>query len=154
MKLPFKETPSILPDNYNLSLNHLKGLIKCLKANPELFQEYNSVMKGQCQRGILEDADLSQPTTVGDVHYLPHHPVVRKDKWTSRVRIMYDASSKVTSDSPSLNDVLYPGPSLIPTIIDILIGFRWHNIGLTFDIEKAFLNIEIAEEHREVLRML
>ena len=106
VKLPFKETPSILPDNYNLSLNRLKGLIKCLKDDPELFQEYNSVMKGQCQRGKLEDVDLSQPTTVGCVYYLPHHPVVRKDKSTSRVRIVHDASSKATSDSPSLNDVL------------------------------------------------
>ena len=154
VKLPFKETPSILPDNYNLSLNRLKGLIKRLKADPELFQEYNSVMKEQYQRGILEDVDLSQPTTVGRVHYLPNHPVVRKDKSTSRVRIVYDASSKATSDSPSLNEVLYPGPSLIPAIIDIFIRFRWHNIGLTFDIEKAFLNREIAEEHRDVLRML
>ena len=86
-------------------------------------------MKEQCQRGILEDVDFSQPTTVGRVHYLPHHPVVRKDKSTSRVRIVYDASSKATSDSPSLNDVRYSGPSLIPAIIDILIRFRWHNKG-------------------------
>ena len=86
VKLPFKEAPSILPDNYNHSLNRLKGLIKCLKADPELFQEYNSVMKEQC---ILEDVDLSKPTTVGRVHYLPHHPVVRKDKSTSRIRIVY-----------------------------------------------------------------
>ena len=154
VKLMFKETPSILPDNYNLSLNRLKGLIKRLKADPELFQEYNSIMKEQCQRRILEDVDLSQPITVSRVHYLRHHPVVRKDKSTSRVCIVYDASSKATSDSLSLNDVLYPGPSLIPAIIDILIRFRWHNIRMTSDIEKAFLNIEIAEEHLEVLRML
>ena len=82
------ETPSILPDNYNLSLNRLKWLIKRRKADPELFQEYNSVMKNQCQRGILEDVDFSQSTTVGRVHYLPHHPVVKKDKSTSRVRIV------------------------------------------------------------------
>ena len=53
-----------------------------------------------------------------------------------------------------MNDVLYPGPSLISGIINILNRFRWHNIGLTSDIEKAFLNIEIAEEHHDVLRML
>ena len=78
-------------------------------------------MKEQCQRGILEDVDLSPPTTLRPVHYLPHHPVLRKDKSASRVRIVYDASSKATSDSPSLNDVLYSGPSLIPAIIDIVI---------------------------------
>ena len=138
VKLLFKETPSILPDNYNLSLNRLKGFIKHLKANLELFQKYNSVMKEQCQTDILEDADLSQPTTVGRVHYLPHHPVVRKDKSISHVHIMYDALPKATSDSPSLNDVLYPGPSLIPAIINILIRFCWHNIRLTSDIEMAF----------------
>ena len=60
----------------------------------------------------------------------------------------------MTSDSPFLNHVLYTGLSLIPAIIDILIRFRWYKIGLTSDIEKAFLNIEIAEEYRDVLRML
>ena len=107
-------------------------------------------MKERCQRGIHEDVDLSQPTTVGRVHYLPHHPVVRKDKSTSRVCITYDTSSKPTSDSPSLNDVLYPGPPLIPAIIDILIRFLWHNIGFTSNVEKAFLNTEIAEENGDL----
>ena len=43
---------------------------------------------------------------------------------------------------------------LIPAIIDILIRFHWHDIGFTSDVAKAFLNMEIAEEHRDVLRML
>ena len=64
--------------------------------------------------------------------------MVRKDKSTSRVRIVYDASSKVTSDSTFFNHVLYTGLSLIPAIIDILIRFCWHKMGLTSDIEKAF----------------
>ena len=73
-------------------MNLLKGLTKRRKADLELFQEYNSVMKEICQRGVLEDVDLSHLAhTAGRVHYLPHHPLVRKDKSTSRVRMVYDA---------------------------------------------------------------
>ena len=104
--------------------------------------------------GILEDADPNISGTVGRIHYLPHHPVIRTDKNTSRVRIVYDASSKATRESLSLNNALYPGPSLIPLILDILIRFRCHKIALTNDIKKAFLMVGVAPEDRDLLRLL
>ena len=104
---------------------------------------------------MLEDVDLLKPTVLGRVHYLPHHPVIKLDRaTTSKVRIVYDASSKSSHDVPSLNDILYAGPSLIPPIMDVLILFRWHKIGLTSDIQKAFLMIGINEAHRDLLRMI
>ena len=39
------------------------------------------------------------------IHYLPHHPVVRQDKTTTKVRVVYDACGRVRSH-PSLNDCL------------------------------------------------
>ena len=63
---------------------------------------------------------VSQPAlpVSGQVHYLPHHGVVRQDKVTSKLRIVYDAS--VRSSGPSLNDCLYTGPK---SIFDILVRF-------------------------------
>ena len=88
------------------------------------------------------------------VHYLPHHGVIRQDKQTTKLRIVYDGSAKTTSDTVSLNDCLKTGPNLIPKLFDILIRFRWHFIALTADIEKAFLNIEIAPSDCDMLRFL
>ena len=53
------------------------------------------------------------------VHYLGYHPVVHEDAATTKVRIVMDASAKITTDAPSLNECLYTGPSLTRDIIDI-----------------------------------
>ncbi|XP_065665633.1 uncharacterized protein LOC136087055 [Hydra vulgaris] len=90
--------------------------------------------------------------TVGLVHYLPHRPVIREDKVTTKLRIVFDASA--TSSGPSLNDCLHSGPSLTTLLNRVLIRFRVNNIAFIADIEKAFLNISISEKHRNFIRFL
>ena len=102
----------------------------------------------------MEDVDPNALTMVSKTHYLPHHSVIRDDKDTTRVRIVFDASAKVTQNSPSLNNVLHVGPSLVPKIVDILIRFRWYRVPLIGDIEKAFLNVRVDHSDRDCLRML
>ena len=91
-------------------------------------------------------------TTTKRIHYLPHHAVVREDKATSKVRIVYDASARSTG--PSLNDYLHTGPSFGQHIFDILVRFRIHSVALAGDIEKAFLMINVDERDHDVLRFL
>ena len=92
------------------------------------------------------------PTDGRAVHYLPHHALVRQDKATTKIRIVYDASAKTTG--PSLNDCLYTGPKFDRKIMDILLRFRMSRIALTADIERAFLQICIDERDRDVLQFL
>ena len=54
----------------------------------------------------------------------------------------------------SLNDCLYPGPSLTATSFGILLRFRIHNIAFVGDIEKAFLLIGLHPSHKEFVRYL
>ena len=68
---------------------------------------------------------------------------------TTKLRIVYEASAKTSG--PSLNDCLYTSPKFNQMILDILLRFR---IALTADIERAFLQIGIQEEDRDVLRFL
>ena len=63
---------------------------------------------------------------------------------------MFDASAHVNGE-PCLNDILDPGPCLIPLIFDIFLRFRTSKIGLVADIKQAFLQINIAEENRNYL---
>ena len=46
------------------------------------------------------------------------------------------------------------GPCLMPLIFDILLHFRTGKIGLVTDVKQAFLQINIAEEHRDFLRFI
>lgn len=89
---------------------------------------------------------------VPEVHYLPHHPVIRRDKSTTKLRVVYDASAKTSG--LSLNDCLNPGPKFDQKILDILSRFRVHRVAVMADIEKAFLMISIADKDREFLRFL
>ena len=53
-----------------------------------------------------------------------------------------------------MNDCLETGPNFIPQIFDTLVKFRWHRIGLTADIEKAFLMVPINDKNKDMVRFL
>ena len=98
VSLPWKEAHAPLPDNYDLSLKRLVGLLKRLKQNPGILQQYNMVIREQIEQGIVEFVDTqTRPHSL--VHYLPHHAVIREDKATTKLRIVYDASSRTTGPS-------------------------------------------------------
>ncbi|XP_028397220.1 uncharacterized protein LOC114521030 [Dendronephthya gigantea] len=151
-KLPFKDEHPLLPDNYSICEKRLGSLIKRLRATPSVLQEYHKVIEDQLNTGVVELVEEVDGKSPGHVHYLPHKEVVRNDKDTTKLRVVYDASAKKTG--PSLNDCLYVGPPLTPLIFNILTRFRIHPVAVTADIEKAFLNIAIAPEHRDYLRFL
>ena len=151
VSLPWKVSHDPLSDNYDLSLKRLVGLLKRLRQNPEILCQYDAVIHEQIQRGIVDSVG-TQMSTHNLVHYLPHHAVLREDKATTKLRIVYDASSKTCG--PSLNDCLYTGPKSGQKIMDILLRFRTHRIAMAADIEKAFLMISVRKEDRDVLRFL
>ena len=111
-----------------------------------------TLIKTQLNQGIVEPVEVQAHVDVAGVHYLPHHAVIRRDKATTKLRIVYDASAR--SSGPSLNDCLDPGPKFNQKILDILTRFRVHKVAIIADIEKAFLMISIADEDREFLRFL
>ena len=150
--LPWKKSHPPLSDNYDLSLKRLHGLLRRLRQDDVVLDEYDSIIQSQIQQGIVEVVEKPEQMTSNKIHYLPHHAVIRRDKNTTKLRIVYDASAK--SDGPSLNDCLHAGPKFDQKIFDLLLRFRVHKIAVTADIEKAFLMISMKEEDRDVLRFL
>ena len=114
-----------------------------------MLQEYDKVIKDQEWKGIVETVDSE---VAAKVHYLPHREVVRSDKQTTKLRIVFDAYAK--RDGPSLNDCVYAGPPLSPLLMDIMMRFRCFKVALVGDIEKAFLIVGAEERDRDVLRVL
>ena len=152
VSLLWKEHHHLLPDSYEVAVSHLNSVLKCLRRNPELLAEYNRIIEEQSSKGIISEVDSNSEIKVGRLHYLPHHPVIREDKQTTKIRIVYDASAKSTG--PSLNECLHAGPPLLSDISDVLMRFRYHRIALSADIEKVFLMVGVAKPDRDVLRFL
>lgn len=152
VNLPWKEQHPILPDNYEMSRKRLMNLLQRLQQEPDVLKEYDAVIKDQLNRGIVEVVEKEDVGEMGKVHYIPHHAVIRRDKQTTKLRIVYDASAKTSG--PSLNDCLYTGPAMTQSILDIILRFRSHRVALAGDIEKAFLMVSISEADRNVLRFL
>ena len=130
----------------------MKGQIKRLKREPEVLEEYDSIIKDQLRSGVIER--VAKLEGACKVHYLPHQAVIRKDPETTKLRIVYDASAKEGKNGISLNDCLHTGPSLNPLLFGILVRFRENRVALVGDIEKAFLNISVDESDRDCLRFL
>ena len=85
------------------------------------------------------------------MHYLPHHGMVRSDKATTKLCVVYDASS--TSKTSGLSLCLYKGPKFHRLILD-LVQFRSYKVALIADVEKAFLMIAVDEKDRDVLQFI
>lgn len=152
VNLPFIEKYEILNDNFENSKRRLKSiLIHKFKSNEKLLQEYDDIIKEQINLGIIEEVPISA-LNESKTFYLPHRPVCRDDRITTKTRMVFDASSSL--HGPSLNDCLFPGPSLTTALFGILLRFRAKNIGLIADLEKAFWQIVLNEEDRDFVRFL
>ncbi|XP_046863237.1 uncharacterized protein LOC124456982 [Xenia sp. Carnegie-2017] len=151
--LPWKNDHVQIDDDYELCHNRLRSLHRKLLKDPQNLEEYNNGITEQLAAGIVERVPASDKDC-GKIHYLPHHCVIRKDKVTTKLRVVYDGSATTNLRKFSLNDCLLTGPNLIPQIFDLLVKFRQNKIGLVADIEKAFLMIGIDKEDRDMLRFL
>ena len=72
-------------------------------------------------------SDLERPQH--QVFYLPMHAVCKDSSTTTKIRVVFDASAK-SSSSVSLNDTLLVGPTVHPSLVDVLLRFRLHRIAL------------------------
>lgn len=141
-----------LSDNAEVSIQRFRSLDKRLSNDTGLFEEYKKTINEYLKKGIIEPVPEGVPD--GDVCYLPHHPVLKPERSTTKCRIVFDASAKSPKDGSvlSLNESLYRGPVKPPLIPRVLNEFRMTKYVCISDVEKAFLNIRLDEKCRDLCR--
>ncbi|XP_045541894.1 uncharacterized protein LOC123723360 [Papilio machaon] len=112
VRLPFNSVdPECQYGNMmKIAQDRFMSLENKLARNPKLSEEYAKVIE-ECKtlnhmKPVPKD-DIDNPKAV----YLPHHAVVKEDRDTTKVRVVFDASCKGVNDV-SLIDNLLVGPKL------------------------------------------
>ena len=87
--------------------------------------------------------DMEKPKC--EVFYLPMHAIYKNSSTTTKIQAVFDASAKSASGT-SLNDILLVGPTVHPSLIEVLLRFRLHRIAVTADVSK----IELVPADRDL----
>ncbi|GFR71744.1 Gypsy retrotransposon integrase-like protein 1 [Elysia marginata] len=157
VRLPWKspQSKALLLDNKEQASKRLDNLSKKFDKNPELKEKYDTVLQDFEREGFIEEVSQDEINSDSEspTFYLPHRPVIREESLTTKIRPVFDASCK-GANGVSLNDCMNSGPNLIPDLVQILLRFRQWKYALTADITKAFLQINLHPEDRDVHRFL
>ena len=106
-----------MSDNFVPARNRLLSLLKSLLKNPKQLKCFESIIKNQEREGVIEPVHNPEVKRHGEVHYIPHREVVKEERETTKLPLVYDASAN--QNGPSVNESLHCGPSLLPKISDI-----------------------------------
>ena len=86
-------------------------MLNRLKDKPDLLTKFHEIMQDQLRNDIIEplpnEVENERKEGVNIIHYLQHQPVVRDDKTTTKLRIMYDGSAHSADEDLSINDYEY-----------------------------------------------
>ncbi|GFT42225.1 uncharacterized protein TNCV_1465681 [Trichonephila clavipes] len=152
VKFPWKPNmKTLLENNEEIARKRFLKLRSRFKNDNSLFEDYKLVVNNYLSEKIIERVPFEEGNLKHNIFYLPHRAVIRTDKTTSKLRIVFDASSHAKSQL-SLNDCLHTGLNFIPNLFFLLIKFRVNPIAFVADIKMAFLMIEIDESERDFTR--
>ncbi|GFR17791.1 integrase catalytic domain-containing protein [Trichonephila clavata] len=141
----FDKSVCFVDGRYRVSLPWKPGMREVLQNNKTVARKRLRGWEGIVERTSCDSLSDSQG------FYLPHHAVIRSDKTTSRLRIVFDGSAHEDGHS-SLNQSLYTGPNLHPNMLELLLRFRKNPVAFTADVKSAFLQIELDLRDREFTR--
>ncbi|XP_068738985.1 uncharacterized protein [Montipora capricornis] len=155
--VPWIPAAKLSNTNEEPSRRRLHNVERKLRRNEKLKIEYDNIVHEQIEQGIIEK-EPEQPR--GErVFYMPHKPVVRESATSTKVRMVFDVSTKPHPLANSVNECMHTGPSLQPLLWNIMITARMSTDILLADLQKAFLQIKILfningkEEHLRFARV-
>lgn len=120
----------------------------------DLKNDYVKFMNEYIELGHMSIANANPNVSMTNRHYyLPHHVVLKESSTSTKLRIVFDASTK-TGTNISLNDVLLKGPCIQEELVSIMARFRTHRYAIGVDIKKMYRQIWVTESQYDYQRIL
>ena len=90
---------------------------------------YDAIIQEQLREGIVQKAQM---LAKGREFYIPHKAVTRESAETTKMRIVYDASTRANDTAPSLNECLDAEPPLQNQLWKVLVRGRFNVSASTY----------------------
>lgn len=130
---PWKKDPSLLPDNKVQALKKLETTERRLQKNPEQALAYDMQMVKMEEMKFARKLSNEEINSYeGPVHYVSHHALIRLEKSSTPVWIVFDSSS--VFQGSSLNDYWNKGPDLLNNLFGVVLRFREKEVAISGDI--------------------
>ena len=131
----------------------LNLLEQSLKKRPNVNVEYHSTLRKYLQKGYVAEVPNTVVSADGSNQwFLPHFPVVRGDRETTKVRVVFDGSAEFRGQS--INTEMHAGPKMIADLVLVLLRFCQEPIAMVADVTEMFLQVELRPEDRKYHRFL
>ncbi len=134
VRMPFKADRKLLGHSYETAVRRFQALERRTLKDPELRKMYLDFMNEYKALGHMSPTNNKIPS--GPHYFIPHQCVLRTESTTTKLRVVFDASSR-TSSQISLNELLMVGPTIQEKLYSTLLSFRLHKYALTADIQKC-----------------
>ncbi|XP_055604920.1 uncharacterized protein LOC129753147 [Uranotaenia lowii] len=152
VRLPLKrDVINQLGDNSRSAVRRFQLMENRLQKEPSLGEQYREFMTEYIRLGHMELVTECEHTTK-QAYYLPHHPVIRDCSTTTKVRVVFDASSR-SSTGVSLNNALMVGPTIQQDLRAIVMRSRTYPFVLIADIEKMYRQILVHPDDTPLQRI-
>ncbi|KAK6744383.1 hypothetical protein RB195_011221 [Necator americanus] len=112
VQFPWKSSHARLADNKMLALKRHQSQYRSFQTKPSLWKAYAATSTDYLEQGIIEEFDEHQFDD-HRVYHIPHQAVIKETSATTKLRVVFDASSHYRG-APSLNDCLHSGPAILP----------------------------------------
>lgn len=152
--LLWKHPPEEMLDSNYMPAKHITLSAKRKSVLHKKEEMVNAAYKEQIDLGFAEEVPKDEIKVSHPVYYIPTRPVYKPGSETTKCRIVMNASSKCKTTGKSLNDCLYQGPTLLPDLVHLLLGFRLHRYVTVCDISRMFWQIRINPPDADCLRFL
>ena len=138
-----------IPNNYKDAFKRLVATEKSI-IKKGVDKQYNEIFEKYVEKQYI--SKVSKHENHQTKWFLPHFPIIRFDKETTKIRAVFDGSARY--NGVSLNDFALKGPKLQKDVFTILCRLRRKPVAVVCDISEMYLQIEIAPEDRKYFRFL
>ncbi|XP_059047425.1 uncharacterized protein LOC131842876 [Achroia grisella] len=150
VRLPMKEGfESKLGDSKPQAVAQFKQQEKRFQNDDTLYDNYKRFIDEYINMGHMKKCVTK--TKVSCI--LPHHGVIKNDSTTTKLRVVFNGSSKTTSGF-SLNDLMECGPKLQQDILSLLLRWRIYKIAFTADCEKMYRMVMLQEDQQHLQKIV